>query len=185
MSRLIALIGLLHGRLSKARMTLHGQLFGFASSSSDPRPVRMYKGDRGVDTCFKGWHQLYRRCKQEDLIDNRLNPTRIKYSNTSVNWSKFSKPWDVIFDYPDHGVVRFFVRDLPEELPKEKPAAGPLPKLYSFVAEHFPEENNYSHSQIMTYKENVRVTAKLPSTVKKEFKTIMCDRSLVLLEPKL
>lgn len=145
----------------------------------------MLKRGRGVDNNFKAWHQLYRRCQCEDLEGNRLLAARIPYGNTSVNWSKYCEPWDVIFDHPGFGITRLLVRDLPKELPKQPPV-GSQTKIHSFVAEHYPEETNYAHSQIVTHKEGKKVTdASLPKTVKKEFRTIISDHSLLLFPPKI
>lgn len=143
----------------------------------------MYKGHRGVDNNFKAWHKLYRRCEREDIQGERLLAARIPYANTSVNWSKYSNPWDVIFDYPNFGFTGLFVHDLPTELPNERTDGS---KLHSFVAEHFPDENNYSHCHITTHKEGEKVDGqKLPAIVKKEFRTIISDRSVLLLAPKI
>jgi hypothetical protein len=144
----------------------------------------MYQRGRNVDSGFRLWHRLYYRCIKEDVIGDRLLAARIPHCNTSVNWSKYSKPWDVIFDYPDHGIAQFFVRDLPKELPKEI-SAGTKAKLHSFFPAHVPLELNYAHSEIWTFKEKQRIEKpKLPETVKKEFRAIMSDRSVILLRPK-
>lgn len=142
----------------------------------------MLKRQRGIDKNFKAWHQLYRRCECEDMEDNRLIAARIPSNNISVNWSKYSEPWDVIFDHPRFGFTRLLVCDLPEELPKQPPVGS---KIHSYVSEHDPEETNYAHSQIVTYKEGKKVKNKIPLTVKKEFRTIISDRSLLLLRPKI
>lgn len=114
----------------------------------------------------------------------RLLAARISYSNTSVNWSKYSCPCDVIFDHPDNGIVQYLVQDLPSELPKDPPA-GSTPKLHSFLPVHRPEPQNYAHTEICTYKEGVRVPKpNLPETVKKEFRTIMSDRGVLIRKPK-
>lgn len=150
----------------------------------------MLKRGRGVDNRFRFWHQLYRRCKSEDLIGDRLSPASIRYDNQSVNWSKYSKPWDVVFDYPRHGIVHFLVGDLPTELPKHNPSAGKA-KLHSFFPAHVPEEENYAHSEIWTYKhesneQKIRIEKpKLSETVKKEFRQIMSDRGVVILRPEM
>lgn len=149
------------------------------------RPSRMYRQAREIDNNFKNWHQLYRRCQTEDLLENRLNPTRIRYTDVSVNWSKYSKPLDTIFDYPDQGIFSLFVYHLPKELPKY-PQSNSVSKLHSFVPEHCPEEKNYSHSQISTYKDKKKVKPKykMPHLVKKEFKTLIYERSFLILPPK-
>lgn len=146
----------------------------------------MLRGGRAHDNSFNGWHFLYRRCVSEDLIGDRLNPNRIPYDNTSVNWCKYSKPWDVIFDDPGHGITCLMVCDLPKELPKEQPPGTPIAP-HSFVAEHDPDDDNYSHSQIVTYKSGKKIAGRvsLSNTVKKELRTMLSDRSRVLLTPKI
>ena len=143
----------------------------------------MFKGQREVKNCYSSYHKLYRRFNSDDLLENRLNPARIAYKNTSVNWSKYSKPWDVIIDFPDSGYCQILVRHLPSELPKEKVEGS---KLHKFEPEHKPLEDNYSHTEIVTYKDGGKMTGNfdLPSTVKKEFRTIISDRSLILSTPK-
>jgi hypothetical protein len=143
----------------------------------------MFKRNRGVVVDkYKPWHQLYRRCELEDLLGGRLIAARVKYDNVSVNWSKFSRPWDVIFDNPGNGIVGIFVFDLPTELPKELSKGA---KLHSFEAEHVPEEENYSHSEIKTYRDGEKLDKPdLPKLVKKEFRAIIADRSRLLLAPK-
>ena len=141
----------------------------------------MIQGDRGIDKDFLGHHSLYHRCKLEDLAGDRMNPTRIRCDNASVNWSKYSKPWDVIFDYPGGGIVRFVVRDLPSELPTEPPQGA---KLRSFSPVHDPMPDNYAHSEIGTFTEGTRVpNPNLSKTVRKEFQNIMSNRGLILLRP--
>src|SRR6185503_3270378 len=93
----------LFGRLMRIRLQLRERVVGFESSSTHSRPARMIKGHRGADPVFLGEDLLFHRCTAEDVVGDRLNPARIKYDRTSCNWSKYSKPWDVIFDYPEHG----------------------------------------------------------------------------------
>jgi hypothetical protein len=116
----------------------------------------------------------------------RLLGARIPYKNPSVNWSKYGKPWDVIFDFPGFGIAQFIVCGLPKELPMERPA-GVTPKVHSYFPGHVPECENYSHCEIWTFKEGVRVPnpKDLPATVKKEFRQIMSDRSVILRNPLL
>ncbi len=182
-SYLIELKGHLSGKLTQYRVILRGLFLGFADFSHHPRPKRMIQGERGIDDKFCDKHNLYHRCKKEDLDGDRMNPSRIRCENTSVNWSKYSKPWDVIFDYPGYGVVRFLVRNLPTELPTERP---PDAKLRSFVPVHDPKPTNYVHAEIATFTDGARVPKpSLGRMVKKEFQNLMSDRSLVILRPNL
>jgi hypothetical protein len=143
----------------------------------------MLKGERGLDNTFKPRHRLYHRCEKEDVAGDRLLGPRIRCEGASVNWSKYSKPWDVIFDHPDFGIARFIVFELPRELPKEQPA-GTLIEAHSFLPHHEPLELNYSHSEIWPYKGNQRLKRLSSKIVQKEFRTIMSDRSFILRDPK-
>lgn len=143
----------------------------------------MFQREREIDNNYDGQHKLYRRFAKDDILGNRLIPARIKYTNTSVNWEKYSKPWDVIFDNPEMGYCQILVKHLPTEIPKENIAGA---KLHNFAPEHKPEGLNYSHSEIVTFKEGIKMTGNsdLPSTVKKEFRAIISDRSIILSMPK-
>lgn len=143
----------------------------------------MLQNGRGTDSEFRFFHCLFYRCKADDVVNDRLLPLSIPYKNTSVNWSKYSKPWDVIFDHPNHGIAQLVICDLPKELPKER-VAGQQPKLHSFVPQHVPITLNYSHSEIWTWKEGAHLPkANLSETVKKEFRQIMSDRAVILHAP--
>lgn len=145
----------------------------------------MIQGARIADSGFWFFHPLYIRCKQEDVIGNRLIGSRIKCENTSVNWSKYSKPWDVIFDFPKNGIAQFIVGALPKVLPIEITGGG-VPKPHSFIAAHVPLPENYPHCEIWTYKDGAHVSnPDLPKTVKKEFRQIVSDRSEILLNPEI
>lgn len=141
----------------------------------------MYRKGRGIDRGILPRHCLYFRVQREDLIGNRINPGRIRASDTSVNWSKYSLPWDVVFDYKGAGIARFMVRDVPKILPTT--VAGGT-KEHHFRPVHDPLEENYSHCEIRCFKEGEHHTSgKLPVTVKKEFRQILSDRAYVLMLP--
>jgi hypothetical protein len=144
----------------------------------------MLRDERPADNRFRFYHCLYYRCNQEDVIGNRLLGARISYKNPSVNWSKYGKPWDVIFDFPDSGIAQFVVCALPKELPIEV-QLGVKPKPHSFFPAHVPELTNYAHSEIWTFKDGAHVENPrgLPETVKKEFRQIMSDRGVILRKP--
>jgi hypothetical protein len=144
----------------------------------------MLRSNRPVDNNFRFFHQLYHRCTKEDIVGDRLVPLRIRYRNPSVNWSKYGKPWDVIFDFPGHGIAQFFVCGLPTELPRT--AGVQKAKPHSFFPSHIPEYSNYSHCEIWTFKVGVHIpNPTLTDTVKKEFRQIMSDRAAILRSPLL
>lgn len=142
----------------------------------------MFRDGRGVDNRFVPRHRLFYRCKKEDIEGDRLIASRISYQNKSVNWCKYSKAWDVIFDYPRQGIAQFMVRHLPKELPRERP--DEKAKTYTFAPSHVPVDENYSHSEIWTFKAGERFPkGTLPDIAKKEFRTILSDRSVILWPP--
>src|SRR5437763_15035010 len=114
-------ISRLSGRWTQAHGSLWARLCEFPNSSTHPRPARMLQSGRGVDNNSRRTDWLYRRCVKEDIEGERCIPARISYDDTSVNWSKYSRPWDVIFDYPAQGVARWIVSDLPTDLPENPP----------------------------------------------------------------
>ena len=142
----------------------------------------MIQNGRGSDGAYRAWHLLYRRIGHEDFEGDRLLPARIKIQDLSVNWSKYSAPWDVVFDYPGNGVACISVGEVRKDLPLN-PVAGA--KIHAFSPVHEPEELNYSHTEVAVFKENSRLArdTNLPPTVKKEFKTILSDRAVILVKP--
>lgn len=141
----------------------------------------MVRNGRGCDSEFHGWHPLYYRCTKEDLIDGKFIGARVRLPNTSVNWGKYSKPWDVVFDNKGCGIVMWCVRGLPAELPTVLPDKNA--KVHSFSPGHVPLDQNYSHSEIWCFKEGKRVEKSLPDTVKKEMRTMLGDRGCLLWPP--
>jgi hypothetical protein len=151
----------------------------------------MIRNGRPVDQDFQRWHELYYRFEsEEDMDGDRLLGPRLYASfDISVNWSKYSKPWDVIFDFPEAGIALFFVRHIWCDLPVDRSGTQreqDRPKPHQYRPWHEPEENNYSHSVIAVLKDNERVTksASVGKIAKKEFKQIISDNSLILHRPR-
>lgn len=146
------------------------------------RPNRLIRNGRGSDGAFSAWHLLYRRFNDEDFDGDRLLPARIKYQDLSVNWSKYSRPWDVVFDYPGDGIASISVGEVRKDLPTNLVAGA---KVHAYFPVHDPEELNYSHTELAVFKEGKRLVrdAKLPDTVKKEFRAILSNRSVILVKP--
>lgn len=141
----------------------------------------MLRNGRGIDSGFKPRHLLFHRCKKDDVKAGRLLPDAISYKNTSCNWSKYCWPWDVIFEHPGQGIAMFFVRHLPTNLPTHR---DEFMKEYSYKPAHDPLEDNYSHTEIRTFKEGVEMPKPKPSEeAKKEFRTIMSNMSFIVLDP--
>jgi hypothetical protein len=140
----------------------------------------MIQGDRVPDNQFSPQHQLYIRCKIDEVLGDRLNPPTIHCDNTSTNWSKYGKPWDVIFDYPCYGIGKVFVRDLPDNLQPKGSSALP----HGFRPQHVPLSDNYPHAEIWAYRAGARIHKISSSLVRKEFRQIISDRSFIILRPQ-
>jgi len=145
------------------------------------RPDRMYRNDRPVDPHFASEEFLYRRCRQADVHGERLLPYAIRfYPDWSVNRSKYSEPEDVLYpSYLDWGVASFQVQDIPPHMV----SGGGI--LFEFKAEHVPEDDNYAHSEVRTFKNGVHERkAELPNLIKKEFRQLLSERARVVTPPK-
>jgi hypothetical protein len=146
----------------------------------------MIRNGRPIDQNFRSFHLLYYRCKREDIEGNRLLAPKIKSFDISVNWSKYSKPWDVIFGEPAAGIALFVVCDvscdLPRELSSEQREAK---KIHSYRPTHEPYDDNYSHSEIAVFKDDKRITKSsgVGEIAKKEFRQIISDKCLIVRWP--
>jgi hypothetical protein len=96
----------------------------------------------------------------------------------------------VIFDHPKAGIALFVVRDIKRDLPSDLSDPGQREKdklkPHTYHPVHEPYEDNYSHTEIAVVKDGKRVTksSSIGELAKKEFRQIISDRSLVLLQPK-
>jgi hypothetical protein len=174
------------GKLARTRIAFHRRLIGFANSSTHRRPDRLLRNGRSPDQNFRRRDLLYHRCTREDVEDEVFLPARIRIDRPSVNWSKYSKTWDVIFDHPGHGIVRFIVGNLPRELPTAPPRPGEhRAELHHFYAFHDPLDLNYSHSEIRCSRGGRELARINSSAVKKEFQAMMSREGLLLLRPEI
>ena len=114
----------------------------------------MYRRGRPVDPLFEPSENLYRRC-QADQIVGRILPQAFRSPSFSVNRGKYSEPQDVLIpSYERWGVAGFQVKDVPSRIVS---SGG---TQFEFRIDHIPEEDNYSHSEVRTYK-NGRFDPKL------------------------
>ncbi len=145
----------------------------------------MLQGDRSVDNNFESNELLYRRFCPDEVLGDRLAPDSIKFPDWSVNRQKFSEPEDVKFPsgsdtaYLCCGVVEFRVGDIPSKVDEEG--------IFTFRVEHKPELDNYSHSELVTYKNGVSgketKNFNVSKTIKKRFRTILSDRTKIISQP--
>lgn len=113
-------------------------------------------------------------------MGDRLLPARVKYRNASVNRSKYSQADDVLYpDWSEWGIVRFVVGDVPDCIRSE------AARDHQFRPAHVPLEENYAHSEIWAYRDEVRLPkADLPELVKKMFRVLMSQRGVVIRAPR-
>jgi hypothetical protein len=149
----------------------------------------MLRAGRPSDQNFHLDDPLYYRIEREDELDGaRLDPQKIRAAfDVSVNWAKYSKPWDVIFDHPFAGFARFLVRDIRVDLPRDTSPEHQYQtrNSHSYGPSHEPEDSNYAHSSIIVTKNGQRVvkSAQISSTARREFRQLLADRAEVLLRP--
>lgn len=149
------------------------------TSFNDNRPERMWRSDRPVDPDFDESEQLYNRCLAEHVENERLLPTAIKFPDWSVNRAKYSEPDDVLIpSYQNWAIAAFAVGDVPKSLT----SSGNV--KYDFKVEHDPLDDNYSHSEVRTYKDN-RHDKKIDvnKLIKKQFRQILSEKTVVIRKP--
>ncbi len=141
----------------------------------------MYREGRPVDPRFEPSEKLYRRCRADHIVGGRILPQEFRSPDFSVNRGKYSEPEDALIPPYQRCVISSFqVKDVPSRILSSGGAE------FDFRVAHDPEEDNYSHSEVRTYK-NGRFDPKLKvaRTVKKEFRQRLSDRAIVLKPPEL
>lgn len=151
------------------------------SSSKDNRPERMYRDGRPVDDNFDDNEHLYNRFKKEFIDQGKFSPMGVKFPDWSVNREKYSDPEDVLIpDFLDWGIAQFKVSDIPNTVPS--PPQSDV--KYTFKVKHDPAEDNYSHSEVRSYK-NEEHTRKIEvnKTVKKFFRQLIAEKTVIIKQP--
>ena len=147
-------------------------------------PERMRRNGRPVDPNFPDDEPLYMRCKAEFIQGNRLSPLVIQGTgfphmpDQSVNRGKYSEPGDVLIpSWPGWGIAGFQVADVTFKISMPDPDN----RSYRFQVLHTPEEENYAHSEIGAFngESNTRVND-IPKTIRKEFRTTLHQRGVVI-----
>jgi len=114
----------------------------------------MYRNGRPFNPQFEPGEALYRMFRPEAVEADRLLAAFIPFDAAmSVNRSKYSEPGDILsvlrLKYAHWGVVRFRVSDVPTRMESE---AG---VLFEWFVEHAPEEDNYAHSEVRTFRNRI------------------------------
>jgi hypothetical protein len=121
------------------------------SPEGDTYTQRVHRGDRPVDPHFAHSEWLYRRVRQQELVDGRITPLLFQFPETSgisVNRQIYSEPQDVL--EPDccdgqardgYLVLQIMVQEIPESVTS---STG----VYQFRMKHVPKTSCYPHSEV-------------------------------------
>ena len=145
-------------------------------------PAELRWNGRGADQCFEPDDSLFYRVLRLDQTGH-VRGTDIRFPNTSVNRSKYSRPEHLLWNWPDQGVVGFLVREIPT------PIRAGDGRMFDFKAVHDPvrppedKVENYAHCEIRPFHgSSPQRTA--PDVVKKVFRQELSDRMRPLIPPK-
>lgn len=156
------------------------------------RPARMFSRGREPDQIFSADEILYFRCKKDwiDEDNQAIKPANIPFPNQSVNRQKYSEPQDVLL--PDNenktkqliywGVAKILVSDIPVD-EKTQGSTGAKAVSYKFRVAHDPEVDNFSHSEIRVYKNNVVANKVKSQQIKKAYRTKLSFKSKIIVKP--
>lgn len=156
------------------------------------RPSRMFMNQRKLDNNFSENESLYFRCMKESVDQEKqiIKPASVPYPNQSVNREKYSKLKDVLLPNLDKkskkwifwGVAKISVKDLPKKQEiQHNPKAAKI--TFVFKVEHDPESDNYGHSEIRVYKNNILDRDNRTRGVKKIYRTDLSFKSKIAIKP--
>lgn len=140
-------------------------------------PRRLLRQGRQPDPRFLPSERLFRRIHPDHLEGGQVLSAAIPFPDFSVNREKYSIPEDVLLDHTGFGILAFQVRDVPPRLD------GADDREFTFKVEHVPEEENYAHSEVRTYCDGERTSAKPPKALRAEFRLRLCAAGRVLVRP--
>ncbi|MEI6233851.1 MAG: hypothetical protein WCT04_12405 [Planctomycetota bacterium] len=144
-------------------------------------PERLRTGSRPIDNQFDEAELLYVRCLSDHVDGGRFLPAGIKFPDWSTNRAKYSEPLDVLLPEFEHwGIAGFNVGAIPAQL-----KIGDS-KVYAFAPIHDPTPENYSHTEVRTFKDGVYDNnLKVPTLIKKEFRTRLAAMTTIIKTPAL
>lgn len=159
----------------------------------DDRPRRMWRQGREIDPVFEPTEPLFSRCAKKDIIEGDensadvLSSIAVRFPDFSVNRGKYSEPEDVLIPsvgepldkYAQMGIVKFTVGTATWE-------HKPDQVKYEMRVEHNPDEHNYSHSEVKTYKNGVYDSGvKINNTIKKEYRARLARGAEIVRRPSI
>ena len=88
--------------------------------------------------------------------------------------------WVLLPSWPEHGVLAFRVQDIPARLEQ----AG-MSYVFEFQPIHDPEEENYSHTEIRTYRDGIHdKKIEPPKTIRKKFRQMLAEKARLLVSAR-
>src|SRR3954447_12309055 len=136
----------------------------------------MYRRGRPLDPVFEPNEDLYYRISVQGGVGEHPEGVDIRIPEDSVNRGKYSEPDDVLYpSYFSLGIATFKVSAIPS--PKIFTDDQGITREYSLKVEHDPYEDNYAHSEVRAFREDVRVqhSSKIPKTIKSVFRQLMAE----------
>jgi len=141
-----------------------------------PRPPRMHRQNRQPDPVFAPDESLYHRVPHSHAELKEALKSSFQFPQCCVNRSKYSEPYDVLFDGPDpqgYQVVSWQVRQVTGIIEPVGDSA-----TYECLTKHLPEELNFAHTELQTYKQGDRSKMRSPSPGQKLFwRALMAERA--------
>lgn len=142
----------------------------------------MLRRGRAVVDNFALDEPLYWRCNREHVAALPGSGLAVRFPDFSVNrgGAGFGPPEDVLLpSWPNWGVAAFLVRDIPARLDTEA-------ATYTFGVVHLPDDYNYAHSEVRTYKgglyeKDMEIKSK---AIKKQFRQLLGEKTIIIIQPK-
>lgn len=131
-------------------------------------PIGPISGD--PDPEFEPSERLFRRIPPVHFEGGFLSDAFVPFPAFSTNREKYSRPEDIIAAHPRYGIAAFAVGDIP-----------PVLDDFAFRAEHRPEPDNYSHTEVLSLREGD--LAEPPRILRKRFRDLLRQRIRVLKAP--
>ncbi len=142
------------------------------------RPAYLLRQGRPIVPEFEADEALYRRYDPLHRQGDRLLPAALSGFPLSVNRGQFSRPEDVLLpDKSGWGIASFKVKHVPERLAPD----SEQPDRYDFRLRDAPEEDNYAHSEVCSFKDGCfDRNVDPPPAVRKKFRLILSERVVLV-----
>ena len=151
-------------------------------------PDRLRSNGRQPDPIFEDNECLYFRCSVDQIDENGILQDAIKFPNWSTNRAKYSEPEDVLLPkFSNWGIAQFRIIDIPKSLQSEGGITcqfRPIHDPVSLSVEDGDTYENYAHTEVRTFKDNVfDIKRKPPTLIKKEFRARLAARIKIIKRP--